>query len=85
MCHVISCDISAFVFMPLNPLLPSFSSLPDFRPSLVELRLASVDELIKLRFIFKETVCFYREALNGVCGRTCNTFNVWRIRAYYLR
>jgi hypothetical protein len=43
-----SCDIPAFVFMPLNPLLLLRSSLPDFRASLVELRLASVDEFMKL-------------------------------------
>jgi hypothetical protein len=49
--------------MPLKPLLPSLSSLPDFRPSLVELRLASVDEFMELRFIFRAKVCFYREAL----------------------
>jgi len=50
--------------MPLKPLLPSLSSLSDFHPTLVELRLASVDEFMKLRFIFGANICFYREALN---------------------
>jgi hypothetical protein len=50
--------------MPLKPLLPSLSSLPDFLPALVELRLASVDEFMKLRFVFRAKCCFYLEALN---------------------
>jgi hypothetical protein len=50
--------------MPLKPSLLLRSSLPDFRASLVELRLAFVDEFVKLRFIFRANCCFYREALN---------------------
>jgi hypothetical protein len=50
--------------MPLKPLLLLRSSLPVFRAPLVELRLASFDEFIKLRFIFRANCCFYREELN---------------------